>query len=271
MAVAPARRLQSFDASGVSGYTMNPMRANHDEFPYPRRRLARAFLRQLVRGTFWLFSDFQIEGRNNLPAGGPLIVVANHFHFADPPVLIRTLPWPLEFIGASRFVDAPPTMAWLPRLWGYYAVHRGAVSGHAMRAAQAVLSQKGVLGIFPEGGSWATVLRPARLGAALLAVETGAPILPLGIDGMTHMFPLSMRRRPPVTVRIGPVFGPYTANGRGRGRRAELEAIGADMMRHVQALLPPERHGVFSADPNLRAAAEAVAVWPFDDEDKRGW
>lgn len=241
------------------------------QFPYPRRQLLRAVLRRVAQATLALFSDFHIEGRENLPAGGPLIVVANHFHFADPVVIMRTLPWPMEFLGATRFVDAPASVAWLPHLWGYYAVHRGANSSYALRASQAVLAQKGVLGIFPEGGSWAAVLRPARPGSALLAVETGAPLLPLGIDGLTEIMPLSLRRRPRVTVRIGPPFGPYQAEGRGRARRAQLEAIGEEIMRHIQALLPAERHGVYAADPTLRAAAQAAAIYPFEDEARRGW
>ncbi len=246
------------------------MQANSDKSPYPRRRVIRFLLKQMIKATYRLISDFRVEGQENAPTTGPLIVVANHFHFADPAALIRALPWPLEFFGATRFADAPWFAAWLPKVWGYYAVHRGAASTQAVHAAEGVLSQKGIIGIFPEGGSWAQVLRPARLGAALLAVETGAYLLPVGLDGLTELFPLSARR-PPVTVRIGPVFGPYTATGRGRERRGQLEAIGADMMQHIQALLPPERHGVFSADPQLREAAQTAAVYPFDDDSKRGW
>ncbi len=247
------------------------MQVNTHQFPYPRRRLLRAALRRIAQLTLFLFSDFHIDGSEHLPAGGPLLVVANHFHFADPVVVMRTLPWPMEFLGATRFADAPASVAWLPRMWGYYAVHRGANSSYALRASQAVLAQKGVLGIFPEGGSWASVLRPARPGAALLAAETGTPLLPLGIDGLTEIMPLSLRRRPRVTVRIGAPFGPYQAEGRGRARREQLEAIGEDIMRHIQALLPPERHGVLAADPARRAAAQAVATYPFEDEARRGW
>lgn len=153
-------------------------------------------------------------------------------------------------------------MTWIPKAWGYYAVRRRRASRRAIRAA---LAQDWVLGIFPEGGSWADVLRPARPGTAYLAAKTGAPLLPIGLDGLTEIFPSLRRgRRARVTVRIEPVFGPFRRKGWRPGREA-LEEIGDEIMRHIAALLPPERHGVYSADPGLRQAALEVADWPFED------
>lgn len=231
------------------------------------RRAVRFALRRLTEVAFLTVSDLRIIGREHVPQSGPLIVTANHFHYADPVAVLRALPRDLEFVGGLQMPHAPAVVTWIPKLWGYYPVRRGGVSREALGAAQAILAAGGALGIFPEAGSWATVLRPARPGAAFLAVETGAPVLPIGLDGMTELF---QRRRPTVTVRIGRPIGPFAAAGRGRARRAQLDAIGETIMRAIAALIPPARHGVFSADPALRAAAEAVAAYPFDEPGLRG-
>jgi len=144
-----------------------------------------------------------------------------------------------------------------------YPVEPGTNSRYALKAAEQIMQQSGVLGIFPEGGAWAQVLRPPRPGTAYVATRTGVLLLPIGITGMTETFSaLRQGKRTRLTMRIGRPFGPYEVNGRGRERRKQLEAIGHDIMQHIAALLPPEEHGIYATDPALRAAAEAVAIHP---------
>lgn len=234
------------------------------EYRYPRRRMIRFLLRQLIDVAFSLLADLHVVGAENLPKEGPLIVVANHFHFADGVAIIRATPWPLEYLAASQPQDAPWTLKWVPRTWGTYNVRRGAASRSAMRAALAVLAQDGVVGMFPEGGSWAPVLRPARPGTAYLAVRTGAPLLPIGLDGLVDLFPSLCRgRRAAVTVRIGKLFGPFRVEGRGPARREQLGDIGDQIMQHIAELLPPERRGVYSSDAEIQASAQMVADYPY--------
>jgi 1-acyl-sn-glycerol-3-phosphate acyltransferase len=234
------------------------------EYRYPRRRVIRFLLRRLIDVAFAVLSDLRIVGAENLPQTGPLIVVGNHFHFADGVAIIRATPWPLEYLAASQPQDAPWTLKWVPRTWGTYNVRRGSASRNAIRAALSVLAQDGVVCMFPEGGSWAPVLRPARPGTAYLAARTGAPLLPVGLDGLVELFPSLRRgRRAAVTVRIGEVFGPFRMAGRGRARRDHLDSIGDEIMQHIAELLPPERRGVYSSDPEVQAAALRVAAYPY--------
>lgn len=240
------------------------MAAEEHRIRYPRRRLIRAVLQVLDRLAFALLTRLEVYGQENIPQGGPLIVVANHFAFADPVLMVRVSPWPLDFWGGFRMPNAPPYVTWIPKLWGYYPVHRGGVSREAIRAGEAVLKQRGVLGIFPEAGNWATVLRRPRPGTAFLASRTGVPILPMGFDGLLDVFPsLGRGRRARVTARIGKVFGPFEAPPEGPEHRQRLEEIGDEIMRHVAELIPPERRGVYSEDADIRAAAERLGPYPW--------
>lgn len=237
------------------------------QHPYPRRVVWRGFLRQLLKLLLFFLCRVEVIGRENLPNKGPYLLVANHFHYLDPAfVIYATRPIPLEFLGGAVFADPPWHVAQIPKLWGFYEVVRGGASRNAMRAAEEVLAQDGFLCVFPEAGSWASVLRPARPGSALIAVQSGAPIIPIGLTGVEGIIPSWKRwRRGRVTVRIGRPFGPFVVEGRGRKRRAELDQISKEIMLSLKRLLPPEKHGVFSDDPVLRAEAEEVAEYPFHE------
>ena len=235
------------------------------EIVYPRRQAIRRFLKFLSKIAFGVLSDFEIEGEENLPDTGPLLVIGNHFSFIDPVAVLRALPYPIEFVGGAVFPHAPKIVQSLPQLWGYYPVFRGTGSRFALRAAVEILNQDGVLGIMPEGGSWAEVLRPARPGAAFLASQTGAKVLPLGIFGLNDIFPVRLGNRPKAVVRIGKPVGPFIATGRGREKREQLDQIGLELMKSIAALLPDQFRGFLADDPAIRAAARGTEEYPWEN------
>jgi 1-acyl-sn-glycerol-3-phosphate acyltransferase len=238
----------------------------HAEFPFPRRRLIRSVLQRLSHVAFAVMTDMRVVGEENIPKSGPLLAVANHFSFIDPVVMVHLLPWPVEFVGGFQMPHAPTAAKIVPKLWGFYPVFRGTGSRDALRAAEAVMAQKGALAIFPEGGAWATVLRPARPGTAYLATRTGAPILPMGFDGLPNVFPRLRRgRHARVTIRIGKPFGPLQATGQGPERRRQLDELGHEIMRRIAELLPPEQRGHYSDDPAIRAAAKGTEIFPWGE------
>lgn len=235
-----------------------------EEFPYPRYPVKRRFLKFIAAVVFKIFAKVEIINPENLPQTGPIIVVANHFNFADPTILIHALPWHLEFLAGTNRPAAPNKIIdSMPDWWGVYNVQRGTSSRYAFNAANAIMKQNGILGIFPEGGAWANVLRPARPGVPLITATSQAPILPIGIDGMDKFFPLNPFRRKKITVRIGEPFGPYEVTGRGKARRAQLDAIGEEIMQKIADLLPAEQRGILADDPELVKAAEAVSEFPW--------
>ena len=232
---------------------------------YPRRVFIRRFLKQLAGIAFSILCDLEIQGEENLPAKGPLLVIANHFSFIDPVAVLRTLPFPIEFVGGAVFPHAPTIVKAIPSWWGYYPVFRGTGSRFALRAAEEILSQDGVLGIMPEGGAWAEVLRPARPGAAFLASQTGAKVLPLGIYGLNDIFPIKLGKRPKAVVNIGQPVGPFKVTGKGRERRKQLDEIGLELMKSIAALIPDHYRGFLADDPETRKKALGTEIYPWED------
>ncbi len=232
---------------------------------YPRRVLIRRFCKLLAKGAFGMLSDLRIEGKENLPKTGPLLVIANHFSFIDPVAVLHALPYPIEFVGGAEFPHAPGIVKLIPDIWGYYPVIRGTGSRYALRAAEEILKQEGVLGIMPEGGSWAEVLRPARPGTAYLAAQTGAKVLPLGIHGLNDTFPIKFGQRPKAVIRIGKPVGPFTTTGRGRERREQLDQIGHELMKSIAALIPDQYRGFLADDPAIREAARGTELYPWEN------
>ena len=225
---------------------MNLETGLHTNFPYPRRKARRFVLQILSRIALPILVDLELQGTENLPRSGPLLVVSNHFSFVDPVFLVRALPWPIEFLGDFAMPNVPLLATLIPRLWGYYPVNQHPASRIGLKAAAAVLAQNGVLAIAPEGRLGEPELRTPQPGAAYLAARTGARLLPLGLVGTPAVMPaLRNRRRAKVIVRIGQPIGPFHAPGHGRRRREALDKISTHMMREIAALLPEASRGPY--------------------------
>ena len=107
-----------------------------------------------------------------------------------------------------------------------------------MHASMAILEQNGFLVIFPEGGSWAQVLRPARPGTAFLVDKTDAKLLPVGLSGFFELFQTLKRgKRPKLEINIGPTYGPLHATGHGKVKREQLDQHGHTIMKSIATLL----------------------------------
>jgi 1-acyl-sn-glycerol-3-phosphate acyltransferase len=219
--------------------------------------------------TSWLLGlvgPARVEGLEHVPRTGPMLVVANHCSNLDPP----TVGWAvghrsgriIHFM-AKEEMRSWPVAGWLARNAGVFFVRRGAGDRSAQRIALATLEHGAALGLFPEGTrSRDGRLAEGRAGAALLAMRTGVPILPVGVAGTQHTFRgrRFVPRRSRVTIRIGPSFQlPVQA---GSLDRASLRAGTETIMRAIAAQLPPEQRGRWD-DAGLQAedsvAEDAVA------------
>jgi 1-acyl-sn-glycerol-3-phosphate acyltransferase len=188
-------------------------------------------LRVLLR----LLTRLEVVGTEHIPAEGPLVVVANHTHFIDPPVLGATVRRKIILMAKLELFHTP-VVGWIVSHYDAFPVRRGEADRQALRWAQRVLELGQAVAMFPEGTrSKDGQLKDAFPGAALIALRSGAPVLPVGIDGTDQAFPsLRKLRRARVRVVYGPVF---TLDSDDRVNATE------QMMRRIAELLPESRRG----------------------------
>ena len=128
---------------------------------------------------------FSVErtGRKNIPKKGPVILAANHRSFLDPFVIGCCIRRPVYFVAKKELFERR-WQGWILNRLGAFPVRRGAADEDAMATARRVLERGGALVIFPEGTRIRTpgLGRPKR-GVGRLALETGAPVVPIAILG----------------------------------------------------------------------------------------
>jgi len=181
-------------------------------------------LRERVRGLLERHFGFCIEGGEHLPADGPLIVAANHHNYLDGVVLAAAMPRPIAFLVMPRVWHATPLHPLLHRHFGSIPLTLSRPDVGGLRQALAVLANGRAVGIFPEGPfSVRGQLESGLPGVGLLALRSGAAVVPAGIRG-TYAALVGRRwyipRRHPRAVRFGPPR--QFARGGGRAARADV-------------------------------------------------
>ncbi|MEA2021019.1 MAG: lysophospholipid acyltransferase family protein [Candidatus Caldatribacteriota bacterium] len=136
-----------------------------------------------------LFWKVEIQGIDNVPKKGSLIVAANHTSYLDPIILGITMNRKMHFI-AKKEVFGNFIGNFICRKLNAFPVDRGKIDISALKHSINILQNKEVLGIFPEGTrSSKGELQDFKLGIIKIAVKTGSPILPVGIIGTHEIYP----------------------------------------------------------------------------------
>ncbi len=142
-------------------------------------RFARAF----CRAYFALRYGCRIEGLENIPSEGPVILVANHISYLDPPLMGAAVERPVYFMAKAELFRNRLIAKILHR-FNAFPVERGAADRKAIRRSLEVLSEGNVLVMFPEGTRSRTgELLPGQSGVAMLALRSRATVIPAGISG----------------------------------------------------------------------------------------
>jgi len=209
--------------------------------------LKRHMMMSIVRGGLGILTRRQVSGRENLPSGGPLLVVLNHLAHLDPLLVLSSLPWESEVIALADLWKVPVTGQVLS-LYGAIPVQRDQYDREVLRRTLLALESGKVLTIAPEARQSATgALETGRTGAAYLALRSGAPILPVGITGTETAYSAWAHfTRPRLTVNFGPIFRLLGPLARGNARHEQLERGREQIMRSLAALLPEGYRGVYA-------------------------
>src|SRR3712207_718673 len=144
-------------------------------------------VRWLLIPFFRLYFRLQRHGREHIPTEGPLLLAANHRSFLDPFVLGAMTKRPIYYV-AKRELFEKRWQAWLLNALGAFPVDRGASDPEMLETARQILARGDVVLMFPEGTRVRTgPLGEPKRGLALLALETGAPVVPLAVAGTEHV------------------------------------------------------------------------------------
>jgi len=215
------------------------------------RRVFRAFFRGFVKLVVLVTLRARITGLENFPKHGPAIIVFNHLGDTDAVLIFATLPFsPIEGIGKIELYDH-----WLVgpvfRAYGIIWVHRGQPDRKAIRAALKGLAEGRMLTLAPEGRQSVTgALEKGEDGAAFLAMNSGAPIVPVALTGLENknvFGHLNRWRRAPVTLSVGK---PFFLNENPQGDRQQMVRDGTrQIMESLASLLPDSYRGYYQSNP----------------------
>ncbi|MDA0999894.1 MAG: lysophospholipid acyltransferase family protein, partial [bacterium] len=176
-----------------------------------------AWFKFLVRQLIWLaYGGYELQGLENVPREGPLIIAPTHRSYLDPILVSALLPRPLYYMAKEELFQRRPLAA-LVRAFGAYPVSREKPQRSAIRQTLSLLKAGGAVVIFPEGGIVNTLGELGfKGGPAFISSLSGAPILPIHIGGSNTL--ISWRHTFADTtwlrVRIGALIPPAAAGGR---------------------------------------------------------
>lgn len=181
----------------------------------------------------------------SIPMEGPLIIASNHINSLDAPVGFSHLhPRPLTAFVKTETWDNL-FFKFLFTAWDAIPIKRGEVDFTAFRLAEEALAQKKIVIVAPEG----TRSKHGRLnqgypGIALLAIRSGAPILPVVFYGNENIKGLRLGKRTDMVIKVGKPFK-IQLNGRALDRD-NRQQMTDEIMYEIARILPEENRGVYS-------------------------
>lgn len=209
--------------------------------------LLRAFLTPFLMVLF----RPKVSGLRNVPVTGPVILASNHLSFSDSVFMPLVVPRKVTFLAKSEYFTSPGPKGLLKKLTfialGQVPVDRsgGRRSEAALITGLKVLSDGNCLGIYPEGTrSPDGRLYKGRTGLVRLALESGAPIVPVAMFDTDKIQPTG--KVIPKIMRVKMIFGePIYLKGDSMNLQL-LRDLTDDLMRKIQELSGQEYVDIFA-------------------------
>lgn len=222
--------------------------------PVPRPGAVYFIGRVILRPLFWLLYRPRVVGRENVPASGPVLLASNHLASLDTVIIPTSATRPVQFLIKSAYFTGPGALGrakrWFFTSIGGVPVQRatGRDARAALDAGSSILRAGSVFAVFPEGSrSRDGKLHDGHGGAAWMARDTGAAVVPVGLIGTGTVAPFShlLPGRPRLEVRFGEPLDLTDLEGMpdGKARREITER----MMAAIAALSGQERSGSVNA------------------------
>ncbi|MFL1672295.1 lysophospholipid acyltransferase family protein [Paenibacillus thiaminolyticus] len=145
--------------------------------------MIRALLRLIYRVLFRL----EASGREHVPKEGGVVLCSNHISLLDPPAIGILLKRRIRFMAKAELFNIPVLGAAIKAL-GAFPVKRGGVGKETIRTAFQLLQDGDIMGIFPEGTRNTDQSTAAKKGAAMIALRSGAAVVPVAIIGSYKLF-----------------------------------------------------------------------------------
>ena len=207
---------------------------------------AQQLLMKFARPETFPYAKWRITGAENFPAEGPAIVVGNHrsyFDVAAVSMAVARSGRAVRFLGKKEVFDAP-VIGPIAAALGGIRVERGTGSDEPLRAALEALAAGDMVammpqGTIPRGRAFFDPVLKGRWGAAKLARDTRAPVIPVGIWGTENVWPRNAKL-PNVTNVTSPPLVTITVGAPVHLEFDDLDADTRRIMDAISALLPPE-------------------------------
>lgn len=169
----------------------------------------------------------------NVPGRGPVILAPNHFSFMDHFLMGCYLRRKVRFMAKSQLFKPP--MQFIYTHGGVFPVRRGARDEEAFVTAEAILGRGGAITMYCEGGRSRTgkLAQQAKRGIGRLALETGAPVVPIAIHGSSRVRNWKRLQFPKVTVQYGE---PIRYERVPDATREQQQAVADDILREIKQL-----------------------------------
>jgi len=232
---------QGMDATEVAGQPPKKTPSVKNLYdPYVTPTVFYEALRAFIKLAFFLVARVHLRGRYNLPRKGPYIIAANHLSWTDIPLVPTYVPGKVVYMAKEESFHG--RLGWLVRLLGAFPVKREESDRRAIRAADEQLKQKKIFIIFPEGTrSKSHTLAKAHAGLGMIALRSGAPVIPVAIWGSEN----ALRKfGADVTISYGK---PMLLKPKGaKITREDIQSATDEVMLQIASMLPMRYRGVYS-------------------------
>ncbi|KGP93148.1 acyl-phosphate glycerol 3-phosphate acyltransferase [Pontibacillus chungwhensis BH030062] len=186
--------------------------------------------RSICATIFYPRYRIKVEGKENIPEKGPVVICSNHISNFDPIVVGITAPRDIYFMAKEELFKNKFIGGLLKRIHAF-PVKRGMKDRQALRKAMGVLEDNEVLGLFPEGTRSKTgELKKGLAGAGFFALRSEATVIPCAIVG-------SYKGKEPLRV----IYGKPVPMAELRERKASSQEVTDVIMGDIQKLLDKKR------------------------------